>query len=270
MRNIYNPILDDFVKLPDKIESIVSLDPATTETLFMIGAGELVKATDAFSYRPKEAKALPKIGSYTHVDYKKLEEVKPDIIFTTTGAQKELTRELIRRGYNVYPVGVVNSVSAILNNVIIVGEVVNKKEESRRLYQNLLDVIEKLRCKSCEKVSVYVEFDLGGNITPGYPTHVSDALDLLGFKNIFDDRDEAYFIAEAEEILKRDPKVIIFEPKRYREGEEERFKDSLRSRGLGSLANRNIFLTRGDFLAHMGPSFITESMKWIKEVRDKL
>lgn len=267
MRKIYNPILDDYVKLPDRIDSIVSLDPATTEILFMIGSGNLVKATDAFSYRPPEAKSLPKIGSYTHVNFKMLEEISPDIIFTTTGAQKVLTKELIKRGYSVYPISVVNSVSSILNNIIIVGEVVGKKEESRRLYATLLNEIVKMKCDNCTPIKAYVEFDLGGNITPGFPTHVSDALYIVGFKNIFDNRDEAYFIPESEEILKGEPQVIIYEPKRLMENEKERFIKSLKERGLESLSIRKIFLTRGDFLAHMGPSFITEAMKWLKEVR---
>lgn len=55
-RKVYNPLLDDYIELNHVFNSIISLDPGTTETIFMLGLGHLIKATDAFSYRPAEAK----------------------------------------------------------------------------------------------------------------------------------------------------------------------------------------------------------------------
>ncbi|MEJ2779792.1 ABC transporter substrate-binding protein [Stygiolobus sp. CP850M] len=267
MRKVYNEILDEFVSVPDRIERIISLDPATTEALFMMGLGDKIIATDAFSYRPEEARKKPKIGSYTHVNENFLEENKPDIIFTTTGAQKELTKRLINKGYTVYPLGVTNSVFRIITNVEIISLATGAKERGRELAGYLLDTLVRYKKRNVQnRVNVYVEFDLGGVITPGYPTHVSDAISLVGGKNIFDDKDEAYFTPCDDEVLSRDPDLIIYEPKRLTDYEKERFQRRMRERGLEELVKKKkVVFTVGDFLAHQGPSFIIDGIKFLYE-----
>ncbi|BAB67307.1 ABC transporter substrate-binding protein [Sulfurisphaera tokodaii] len=260
---IYNEVLDEYVEVPRPIKKIVSLDPATTETLFMLGIGDRIIATDAFSYRPAEAKKIPKIGSYTHVNIEFLEKNKPDIIFSTTGAQKDLTKKLINMGYIVYPIGVATSISRILNNIIIIANVIGRLEEGRILYSSLINALSSFLRKSEKRPKVYLEFDLGGPITAGFPTHVSDAIYHVGGKNIFDNVEDAYFTPSPNDIISREPDVIIYEPKLYRDYEVDRFKKSLEERGLSALLNKPILVTKGDFLAHQGPSFITEGVKWL-------
>jgi len=260
---VYNEILDGYIEVPRSISKIVSLDPGTTETIFMLGYGDKVIGTDAFSYRPVEAKKIPKIGSYIHVNIEFLEKNKPDVIFTTTGAQKELTKKLLNLGFPVYPVGIATSVSRILNNVIIISNVIGALEEGRKLYSDLLHLLSSLHRRVSKRVKVYVEFDLGGPITPGFPTHVSDAIYHVGGKNIFDYKEDAYFMPDPKEILSQDPDVVIYEPKLYKDYEVERFKNSLAQRGLEDLLKKPILFTKGDFLAHQGPSFITEGVRWL-------
>ena len=260
---VYNEILDEYIEVPRPIKKIVSLDPATTETIFMLGYGDKIVATDAFSYRPEEAKKIPKIGSYVHVNIEFLEENKPDIIFTTTGVQKDLTKKLLNQGFTVYPVGMATSVSRILNNVILVSNVIGASEEGRRLYSYLLSSFYSFYREASKRVKVYVEFDLGAPITPGFPTHVSDAIYHVGGINIFDYKEDAYFTPNPSEIISQDPEVIIYEPKLYKDYEVERFKNSLIQRGLEDLLKKPILFTKGDFLAHQGPSFITEGIRWL-------
>jgi iron complex transport system substrate-binding protein len=261
---IYNPYLDEYVKFEDRPRRIVSLNPAVTETLFLLGFGDKVIATDAFSYRPEEARRLPKIGSYTHVKWEMLQELRPDLIFTTTGAQKDLTKQLMSRGYKVYPVPVPVTVHDIITGVVTVSAVVGEFEKGKDLELSLVKRLSELTGRA-KKRRVYVEFDLGGPITIGFPTHVSDALRLLGANNVFDDKPTAYFSPEDDEVKRRDPEIVILEPKRLVQHEVERLKDSLTKRGLGDLLSRASF-TVGDFLAHTGPSFITEAMPWLLNV----
>jgi len=260
---VYNEVLDEYIEVPRPIKKIVSLDPATTETIFMLGYGDRVIATDSFSYRPAEAKKVPKIGSYTHVNVEFLERNKPDIIFTTTGAQKDLTKKLLNLGFTVYPIGIATSVARILSNIIIISNVIGAIEEGRKLYSDLLYSFLSFQRRVEKRVKVYVEFDLGGPITPGFPTHVSDAIYHVGGKNVFDYKEDAYFTPSPNEILSQDPDVVIYEPKMYKDYEVERFKSSLLQRGLENLLKKPILFTKGDFLAHQGPSFITEGIKWL-------
>ncbi|QGA67868.1 ABC transporter substrate-binding protein [Sulfolobus sp. E11-6] len=264
---VYNPLQDDYIRIPKPISKIVSLDPASTEIIYLLGLGDKVIATDAFSYRPEEARRTLKIGSYTHVNIDILEQINPDIIFTTAGAQKELTKKLISLGFNVYPLPVPTNIAGILNNVLLIGNVLGAYENARELYYNLYTVINKLKARWYEKkLKVYVELDLGGPITVGFPSHISDGISLLGNINIFDDVSEAYFTPDDDEITRREPDIVIYEPKRLTDYEKERFYSILRKRGLFQLLSKRIIFTKGDYLAHMGPSFITDVLVWLKSV----
>ncbi|ARM75643.1 ABC transporter substrate-binding protein [Acidianus manzaensis] len=264
MTKIYNEILDEYIEIKQPLQKIISLDPPTTETLFLFGLGSKIIATDAFSYRPEEAKKLPKIGSYTHVKMDFLEKEKPDVIFTTMGAQKELTRKLINLGYIVYPIPVATSISKIIDNVIIIGEVTGYHDKA-------MELVYKLRQKIFENMSppknvkIYIEFDLGGPISAGFPTHINDAINIVGGKNIFEDKSEAYFTPIDEEILQRNPDIFIYEPKRLTDYEKERFLGILKKRGLEKFSSKIVY-TKGDYLAHLGPSFILDSIPWLRSL----
>nr|WP_256202459.1 ABC transporter substrate-binding protein [Sulfuracidifex tepidarius] len=249
-----------------RISKIVSLDPGATETIFMLGLGHLVKATDAFSYRPPEAKALPKIGSYTHVNYEMLDQISPDVILTSYGAQKNLVKKLIEEGYAVYPLPVPYSLNSILDNVILISNVLNAQHLAMNLQRKLVSIISQYTCFLRKSVKVYVEFDLGGPITIGYPTHVTHALHILGVRNVFDNYYDAYFEPDYDVLRRSDPDIVIYEPKRLTENEKVRFIDSIKKRNLDFLLDKKIVFSSGDFLAHLGPSFITLGLPWLASV----
>ncbi len=264
-KRIFNDVLNDFVEVEYPPRRVVSLDPASTETLFMIGAGDLVVGTDAFSYRPQEARNRVKLGSYTHVKFEILDQLDPDIIFTTLGAQKDLTSELERKGYPVYPLRVATTVGEILNNILLVGNASGHQESSRLLYLDLLNKLNSLPHPEV-RPRIYVELDLGGPITPGFPSHISDGIWLAGGKNVFDSLTDAYVEPRADQLKELQIDLIIYEPKRERPEELQRFRDSLKTRGLSHMLNLPVYVSRGDFLAHQGPSFIQEVIPWINKV----
>ncbi|MEM3947803.1 MAG: ABC transporter substrate-binding protein, partial [Metallosphaera sp.] len=60
---IFNDVLNESIEIEYPPKRIVSLDPAATETLFLLGLEDKVVGTDAFSYRPEGAKRKVKLGS---------------------------------------------------------------------------------------------------------------------------------------------------------------------------------------------------------------
>jgi iron complex transport system substrate-binding protein len=261
---VFSEVLGEYVEIPDQVERVVSLDPASTEALFMMGLEDRIVGTDAFSYRPPQARAKRKVGSYTHVDFRLLSQLNPQLVFVTTGVQRELMKSLKEKGFRVYPIPVATSVAKIMDNILILGHVMGAREEARELQLRILDSLCELR-GSLGGVRVYVQFDLGGPITPGFPTHVSDALRILGALNVFDDSPEAYFTPSLLEVERRDPDVIVLEPKRADPDAASKFRDSAVRAGAPLLASKIVKVTQGDFLAHMGPSFVLEGVKWLRD-----
>jgi ABC-type hemin transport system substrate-binding protein len=68
------------VTLAAEPTKIVSMTPAVTETLFAVGAGDRVVATDDSSDYPAEAKSLPDVVTFGTVDVEKIVALAPDLV----------------------------------------------------------------------------------------------------------------------------------------------------------------------------------------------
>src|SRR3989344_8671118 len=82
---------------------IASLSPATTEILFGLGVGKAheIVCVDQFSNLPDVAKTLPHLRDHMKVDPEALKRYQPDIIFTATVIQEELSKQLKAAGLSV-------------------------------------------------------------------------------------------------------------------------------------------------------------------------
>jgi iron complex transport system substrate-binding protein len=65
MIGVFNEFLGRDLVTRDKPVRIVSLSPALTETLFILGLGERVIGVSAFCARPEGAKVKRKVGATT-------------------------------------------------------------------------------------------------------------------------------------------------------------------------------------------------------------
>lgn len=266
MPKLFNEVLGKEVTLPESPERIVSFSPAATETLFQLGLGERVAGVSAFCARPAEAKAKRRVGSYSTVRPEILEEVRADLIITVTGYQREFAVRLSER-FPVYPLELPVSVAGIVDFVVKVGLVAGAPGRGRELGGELLKAA--ARPRGGIGLRGYVEADLGGPVSFGRHSYITDAFALLGCGHVYDGKPAEWLEPDIGEVASEDPDFILYEPKMLSGFREEDVKQVLTSRGWEGLrAARlgNVFVTPGplDFIAHHGPSFITEVLPWLE------
>jgi iron complex transport system substrate-binding protein len=266
LAKLFNEVLGTEVSIPDAPVRIVSFSPAATETLFMLGLGEKIAGVSAFCARPSEAKTKRRLGSYNTVRDELLDEVRPDLIITVTGYQREFALRLSKK-YPVYPLELPVSVAGIVDFVVKVGLVSGATEGGRDLAGNLLRSLS--QAGRVAGLNPYVEIDLGGPVSFGRYSYITDALALLGSPHLLGDAPSEWLTPDLEKVARADPDVIFYEPKMYSRLQEREVGPLLRSRGwegLRAVRLGNLFVTPGplDFLAHHGPSFITEALPWLE------
>jgi iron complex transport system substrate-binding protein len=264
---LFNEVLGKDVDLPDVPERIISFSPAATETLFEIGAGDRVAGVSAFCARPSEARAKRRVGSYNTVRKEVLEEIRPDLILTVTGYQRDFAVSL-SRSYPVYPLELPVSVAGIVDFVVKVGLVTGSAERARGLAGTLLRSLGKVR--PTRGLVAYVEIDLGGPVTFGAHSYITDALRFLGCTGLYEKERREWLTPDLGEVAVKDPDVIFYEPKmfsQFRDGDLDRLIQSRRWEGLRAVRKENLFVTPRplDFLAHHGPSFIRDAIPWQQE-----
>jgi ABC-type Fe3+-hydroxamate transport system substrate-binding protein len=273
VRKVYCEITGTELELPDKCERIVSFSPAVTEALFEMGLGDYVVGVSVYCVRPREARSKTIVGSYNTFKKDKLVELNPDIIFTTTGYQLELIENL-SEDFPVYPVRLPPSVAEIISTSCEVGIVAGYYPNARELERSLITELNELisnRSQRKDRRKIYIEIDLGGPVTFGAYSYITDAVELLGGFNIFGDYPVEWLVPDDEFVKFSNPDVIIYEPKMFSKNRDrEKIINFLKSRfgEVKAIKEDKVFITPGiyDFIAHHGPSFIRESMRWLSEI----
>ncbi|MCS7181471.1 MAG: helical backbone metal receptor, partial [bacterium] len=69
-----------FAQLPQKI---VTLGPAITESIFILGEGEKIVGNTIYCTRPEKAKYIEKVGNVIDINVEKIYSLKPDLVIAT-------------------------------------------------------------------------------------------------------------------------------------------------------------------------------------------
>ena len=125
------------MEVPEAPSRIVSFSPAATETLFQLGKGDEIVGVSAFCARPPEARAKRRLGSYNTVREDVLDELRPDLILTVTGYQRDFALRLSKR-YPVYPLELPATVAGIVDFAVKVGLVAGAHQIGRELVGGLI------------------------------------------------------------------------------------------------------------------------------------
>ena len=266
LEKMFNEILGKEVSIPKSPKRIASFSPAATETLFELGLGDRVVGVSAFCARPIEARSRRKLGSYNSARDEVLEDIHPDLVLTVTGYQRDFALRLSKR-YPVYPLELPVTVAGIIDFVVKVGLVAGAVESGRDIASKLFRSLARL--ERVDGLNGYVEIDLGGPVSFGRYSYITDAFRLLGSAHIYEDAACEWLKPNFDEVASKDPDALFYEPKMFSTFGEQDIGPLLVSRGwerMRAAKAGNVFVTPGplDFLAHHGPSFITEALPWLQ------
>ncbi len=273
MRKVFCETLGTELSLPEQCQKVVSLSPAATEAIYELGLSDLLVGVSTYCVHPKDwRKKLPVLGAYKNIKENLLARLNPDLIITTTGYQREFALELSRK-YNVYAFALPPTVSAIISASAELGVVLGFPEKATKLSKTFTKQLGNLT--EARPLNVYIEIDLGGPVTFGKYSYITDACRWLGIKNVFADKNAEWLTPTPEQIARKNIDLIIYEPKMFSKKRRSilEVKAFFQKRGLGNLPavqQEKIVLTPSlyDFIAHHGPGFIRNVMPWLKKITE--
>ncbi len=115
---------------------VVCLTEETTETLYSIGAGDLVVGVSGYTVRPPQAREKPKVSAFLTAKFDEILALRPDLVLGFSDLQADLAAELVRRGVAVHVFNQ-RSVAEILQAVRVIGALVGRGDASARLADEL-------------------------------------------------------------------------------------------------------------------------------------
>jgi iron complex transport system substrate-binding protein len=207
------------VEVPQPLERIAVWDSTVAEVIRALGAEDKIigiseSMTDPkYAYYWPELQDRPTISSWYEPDYERVIDVEPQVIFTIVGYPPDAEEQLEPAGIKVIRLRF-SELATLIDNIRILGLVLGNEKEAEEFtdfLQSKLDLIEaKAReIKPEEKKKVYFESGHKDYLAYG-PGSVDD--ELLGIVrgiNIFADLGVESSEVDTEEILVREPDVVI-------------------------------------------------------------
>jgi iron complex transport system substrate-binding protein len=204
-------------ELPGPAKRVISLAPSNTEILFAIGAGDVLVGREQMSDYPPEALEVESIGSvYGDINLEAIVSLNPDLVLAAEINSPEHVEAIAQLGIPVYYLGNPQDFKGLYDNLETVGRLTGHEAEAKDLIAQLAGRVKNVQeaLQGRQPVSVYYEID--GTDDPTAPwttgsgTFQNRLINMAGGENIASDL-EAWAKISVEEIIARDPEVIIFE-----------------------------------------------------------
>ncbi len=91
------------MKKPKTPERIICLTEESVELLYLLGEEQRIVGVSQFAVRPKQVKKeKPVVSVFTHSNREKVLNLKPDLIIGYSDIQKDIARDFIEAGQNVW------------------------------------------------------------------------------------------------------------------------------------------------------------------------
>ncbi len=244
---------------------IVSLVPALTEMLFVVGAGSQVVGVSSYDDFPPEVQSRPRVGALLDPDVERILSLKPDLVLAY-GSQTDLVGQFARAGIRVYSYrhgGVGNGVGNVLQTIRELGALSGRKAEGDRVTAQLqarLDAVRaRVRGRPRPRTMLVLGRDamaLRGIYASAGVGFLHELLDVAGAEDVFADVKRESIQPSNETMIVRAPQVIIElhagdEPARD-VLQKERAVWSLLS-SVPAVRNGRVHLLYGGYLMSPGP-----------------
>lgn len=195
------------VRLTRPPERIVSLSPAATEILFAVGAGSKVVAGTEYDTHSEEAKQLPRIGGFTpqSINVEAILSHKPDLV--VAAPQKDVIAALEKFGIPVVALDP-KGVSDVWNNVELLGKLTGCEAKAKEVADDGRARFTAPRHPPDHRRVLFVLAD-EPLITCGRGTFIDEIITAAGGENVFGEVAESWPKVSDEQVLDRQPEVII-------------------------------------------------------------
>lgn len=242
---------------------VISLSPNFTEIIYDIGAQDQLVGVTNFCKFPPEAQAKEKVGGWVNPNVEKIVSLKPDLLlvpqFTSDGGARFKKLGL--------PVWILDwaTVEDVLNLYDVIGKKLGHVAEARKAKARLQAKLDRLKAGKPNEAPLSVLFIV--DHTPGtlqqlygVGSHnfVDELIRWMGGKNVLEDSPVKYPLVSKEQIVSRNPDVIITVlPPQAKPDEEKADLDSWKQlSSLKAVQEGHIYCFQGDDLMVPGPTML--------------
>jgi iron complex transport system substrate-binding protein len=193
---------------------IVSTAPSITEMLYALGLGDRVVGVTTYCHYPPEAAKKFKIGDYLRPNLETIVSLRPDLVISENTGVRHAER-LSGLKLNVLEIDD-GSLAGIYDSIRSIAKAAGVSAKGDALCASMRASLEAIRAKTARLPRRRVLFLVGRTpgriedlIAAGRASHLNELIEIAGGENVFRDSPAAYAKIPLEELLARNPEVIV-------------------------------------------------------------
>jgi iron complex transport system substrate-binding protein len=193
---------------------IVSTAPAATEILYALGLGNKVVGVTQYCNYPPDAQKKPRIGTFLQPNLEIILGLRPGLVVIQKNPV-HLSERLQGMGLKTVEVDQPD-LAGLYDSIQRMGVAAGVPQQAKTLEAKIRADLEAIRKRTANLPPRRVMFIVGRNpnsidglVAVGSKSYLNELMALAGGKNIFGEGPAAYPKVGMEEILSRDPEVII-------------------------------------------------------------
>jgi iron complex transport system substrate-binding protein len=255
---IYRDALDREVVIHEPPRRIIPLAPNLTEILYRLGLGHRVVGVTTHCNYPPEVALKPKVGSYINLNVEQIVSLAPDLVIGTMDGNERAVVEIIERaGIPVYVVNPRNVREAILT-IALLGELCGVEQEAKTLATELTGRVDKVVhiAASREKPLVFLQINLHPIMTVNSRTIHHDLIQLAGGRNMTAQEPITYPRISMEEIIRRQPDIIIISSMERKGRFEKAREEWLKWASIPAVKSGRVHLIDSDLIDRPSPRVV--------------
>lgn len=202
------------MKSPTLPERIICLTEESVELLYLLGESHRIIGVSQYAVRPNGVKKQKEVVSvFTHANQKKVLDLKPDLVIGYSDIQKDIARDLIEKGLNVW-ISNHRTLEETINYCFSLSSLVGADEKFLEIFKKWERKVEQAKEFSSSferKPRVYLE-EWDEPLISGI-SYFSELVELCGGEDIFSELRSGFLakerFPEEAEILKRNPEIIL-------------------------------------------------------------
>ena len=193
---------------------IVSLNPATTEILFTLGAGSRLVGRTKYDLWPDSAKLIPPLGDGIRPNVEAVLASHPDLVILYASLDNRPAASRLRAaGVNTLSLKV-DQISDFRRTVQLLGAILRDSVRAKAVTDSVYRTLDSVRSATAHlpRPSVFWHIWDAPVITIGAGSFMNELLDIAGGRNVYADISGPSAQVSLEDIARRTPDFILAGP----------------------------------------------------------
>ncbi|HEY2377270.1 MAG TPA: helical backbone metal receptor [Gemmatimonadaceae bacterium] len=210
-------VVDDYgrtVRLNAAPQRIVSLNPATTELLFALGAGPRVVGRTQYDFWPDSARLVPSVGAGMRPNLEAVLGRQPDlVVMYASGDDRGAADRLTAAGIATAAFRI-DKIRDFARVAMDLGRLLGDTMRARTVVDSVTATLDRVRraTDTLPRPTVFLHAWEKPLMTIGGGSFLSELVTIAGGRNVYDSLPAPSPVVTLEDVLRRNPDIVLVSP----------------------------------------------------------